>query len=157
MRLCQVGLSPAGRFMLLVPALLGGWAFKADHEEDLEDPTLPQFPATRHHLPKTNIEEKILLAEYLFDEGEESHGPYAWIEHQWAQSIIAAVIVLNAALFGLETDIQSPIWVWVEHAILIIFAGESPPWLQLRARGTCELQATGALGPPASEREPDRR
>lgn len=25
-----------------------GWAFKADHEEDLEDPTLPQFPATRH-------------------------------------------------------------------------------------------------------------
>jgi len=100
------------------------WTFQADHEdvEDLEN--LPTFPATRTTLPKTRIEEKLLLVDYLFEEGEEAEGPYSWIENQCTQWVVASVIVLNAILFGLETDIQSPIWVPLEHAILIFFTGE---------------------------------
>ncbi|CAE6957980.1 Scn10a [Symbiodinium natans] len=100
-----------------------GWDFQADHEEEHEDLTMPLFPSTKMNIPKTLTEEKN-LAELLFDDQEEHSGPYAWIEHTWAQTVVAAVIVLNAVLFGLESDVQSGLWGPIEHVILIIFAAE---------------------------------
>lgn len=100
-----------------------GWEFQADHEEEHEDLNLPLFPSTKMNIPKTLTEEKN-LAELLFDDQEESSGPYAWIEHTWAQTVVAAVIVLNAVLFGWDSDMRSGLWAPIEHVILIIFGAE---------------------------------
>lgn len=52
------------------------------------------------------------------------HGPLSFIDTDKCQSIVGAVIFGNAIVIGLETDIQSPDWWWVEQALLAFFVLE---------------------------------
>lgn len=46
---------------------------------------------------------------------------FSWTETPWFQTLVGAVILVNAVVMGLETDMDSPIWWWVEQAMLIFF------------------------------------
>jgi len=47
-----------------------------------------------------------------------------WTELPWFQWTGASVIVLNAIVMGVETDHPSPIWWWVNQAMLLFFVFE---------------------------------
>merc|ERR1719421_840833 len=46
---------------------------------------------------------------------------FAWTDAPWFQTLMAVVIAFNAVLMGLETDIVSADWWWIEQALLIIY------------------------------------
>eukprot|EP00933_Yihiella_yeosuensis_P042782 TRINITY_DN37453_c0_g1_i1.p1 TRINITY_DN37453_c0_g1~~TRINITY_DN37453_c0_g1_i1.p1 ORF type:complete len:631 (+),score=111.32 TRINITY_DN37453_c0_g1_i1:154-2046(+) len=48
----------------------------------------------------------------------------AWVDADWFHGISGAVIICNAIIIGLETDIQSEMWFWVEHSLLSYFVFE---------------------------------
>jgi Ca2+-binding EF-hand superfamily protein len=91
-----------------------------DEEEDLPY-HLPQRPlhteSLRRREPKG--QSMIGLAESTVDDR-----PLPWVESARFQSISALVIFGNAIVIGLETDIESPIWQWVEEALLCFFVFE---------------------------------
>ncbi|CAJ1348982.1 unnamed protein product [Effrenium voratum] len=46
---------------------------------------------------------------------------FAWVEAGWFQALGAAIIGLNAIVMGLEIEIKSSIWWWLEQAFLLFF------------------------------------
>eukprot|EP00439_Symbiodinium_sp_Y106_P001362 s4426_g1.t1 len=50
---------------------------------------------------------------------------FSWVESATFQSAVGVVILLNAVIMGLETDIQSPIWEWAEQIMLSFFVLEA--------------------------------
>ncbi|CAJ1431850.1 unnamed protein product [Effrenium voratum] len=58
---------------------------------------------------------------------------FSWVEQPFFQSTVGMVIVLNAIVMGLETDIQSPIFEWTEQFMLAFFVMEA--MLRIRHRG----------------------
>lgn len=46
---------------------------------------------------------------------------FAWVESGWFQGLGAGVIAMNAVVMGLETEIESGIWWWLEQAFLLFF------------------------------------
>jgi len=57
---------------------------------------------------------------------------FSWVESPTFQSVVGVVILLNAVIMGLETDIQSPIWEWAEQIMLSFFVLEAT--LRIRHR-----------------------
>eukprot|EP00931_Biecheleriopsis_adriatica_P057047 TRINITY_DN33830_c0_g1_i2.p1 TRINITY_DN33830_c0_g1~~TRINITY_DN33830_c0_g1_i2.p1 ORF type:complete len:630 (+),score=146.76 TRINITY_DN33830_c0_g1_i2:72-1961(+) len=104
------------------------WQYHTDHQEAPEDllaKTVPSFPVTKARIPATiKTEDNLTGLDTLIGDHEETEGSHAWIEHTWAQSIVGFVILLNAVLIGLETDIESPYWLPVEHMFLAFFTVE---------------------------------
>ncbi|OLP94877.1 Voltage-dependent R-type calcium channel subunit alpha-1E [Symbiodinium microadriaticum] len=58
---------------------------------------------------------------------------FSWVESATFQSAVGVVILLNALIMGLETDIQSPIFEWAEQIMLSFFVLEAV--LRVRHRG----------------------
>lgn len=54
------------------------------------------------------------------DQDQEVH----WAESGWFQTLGAVVITFNAVLLGLETDIESPLWWYLEQLLLLFFVFE---------------------------------
>lgn len=52
------------------------------------------------------------------------YSDFSWAEEPWFQSVVAFMISFNAIVMGLETDIRSGLWMWVDHAMLIFFMFE---------------------------------
>eukprot|EP00927_Polykrikos_kofoidii_P031842 TRINITY_DN27285_c0_g1_i2.p1 TRINITY_DN27285_c0_g1~~TRINITY_DN27285_c0_g1_i2.p1 ORF type:complete len:589 (-),score=114.37 TRINITY_DN27285_c0_g1_i2:124-1890(-) len=48
----------------------------------------------------------------------------AWVESTWFQSLSGLVIFINAIIIGLETDIESNLWIYPEQALLVFFVFE---------------------------------
>eukprot|EP00913_Durusdinium_trenchii_P005560 g5180.t1 len=49
---------------------------------------------------------------------------FAWVESGWFQGLGAMIIALNAVEMGLETEIQSSVWWWLEQGFLLFFSVE---------------------------------
>lgn len=89
---------------------------------------LPQLPETSElqsrvsELPTMNIK----MNEGIPGAGHEevTTGPLEFVESNRFQSVVAVVIIVNAIIIGLETDIQTPSWFWIEQALLIFFVFE---------------------------------
>eukprot|EP00930_Biecheleria_cincta_P039419 TRINITY_DN27104_c0_g1_i1.p1 TRINITY_DN27104_c0_g1~~TRINITY_DN27104_c0_g1_i1.p1 ORF type:complete len:754 (+),score=103.00 TRINITY_DN27104_c0_g1_i1:76-2337(+) len=58
---------------------------------------------------------------------------FSWVESALLQSAVGGIIVFNAIIMGLETDIESKAWDWVEQFLLIFFVLEAA--LRIRHRG----------------------
>eukprot|EP00931_Biecheleriopsis_adriatica_P049215 TRINITY_DN28464_c0_g1_i1.p1 TRINITY_DN28464_c0_g1~~TRINITY_DN28464_c0_g1_i1.p1 ORF type:complete len:716 (-),score=147.15 TRINITY_DN28464_c0_g1_i1:132-2213(-) len=50
---------------------------------------------------------------------------FTWVEGSLFQTIVGIVILINAAIMGLETDIVSPVWDWIEQILLTFFVIEA--------------------------------
>merc|ERR1719191_1097125 len=48
----------------------------------------------------------------------------SWTEAPWFQTLMGIVIAFNAVIMGLETDIHSESWWYVEQTLLIIYVFE---------------------------------
>jgi len=51
-------------------------------------------------------------------------GPMAWVESDWFQGFSGLVIFVNALIIGLETDMASPLWWYIEQLLLAFFVLE---------------------------------
>eukprot|EP00746_Dinoflagellata_sp_MGD_P136301 gnl/MRDRNA2_/MRDRNA2_70253_c0_seq1.p1 gnl/MRDRNA2_/MRDRNA2_70253_c0~~gnl/MRDRNA2_/MRDRNA2_70253_c0_seq1.p1 ORF type:complete len:679 (-),score=109.89 gnl/MRDRNA2_/MRDRNA2_70253_c0_seq1:18-1760(-) len=49
---------------------------------------------------------------------------FSWTEATWFQSLVGVVIVSNAIVMGLETDLHSEVWWWVEQFFLTFYLFE---------------------------------
>eukprot|EP00811_Abedinium_folium_P006096 NODE_1560_length_2437_cov_16.032900.p1 GENE.NODE_1560_length_2437_cov_16.032900~~NODE_1560_length_2437_cov_16.032900.p1 ORF type:complete len:683 (+),score=154.93 NODE_1560_length_2437_cov_16.032900:96-2144(+) len=48
----------------------------------------------------------------------------SWTERAYFQAFITSIIALNAIVMGLELNYKSPMWMWVEQAMLVIYTFE---------------------------------
>ncbi|CAJ1333776.1 unnamed protein product [Effrenium voratum] len=55
---------------------------------------------------------------------EQKSNNLEWVESTWFQATSGIIIMCNAVVIGLETDLESSIWFWVEHALLAYFLFE---------------------------------
>eukprot|EP00438_Fugacium_kawagutii_P001464 Skav211881 [mRNA] locus=scaffold1431:435817:451430:+ [translate_table: standard] len=67
------------------------------------------------------------------DAAEETSDGLEWVESTWFQGLSGMIIMCNAVVIGLETDLESKMWFWVEpldtdllvqHALLAYFLFE---------------------------------
>lgn len=58
---------------------------------------------------------------------------FSWVESALFQTVVGGIIVFNAIIMGLETDIESTAWDWLEQILLIFFVLEAA--LRIRHRG----------------------
>lgn len=49
---------------------------------------------------------------------------FSWTESAWFQSLVGFIIVSNAVVMGLETDIKLGLWWWVEQFFLVFYLFE---------------------------------
>ena len=50
---------------------------------------------------------------------ERESRPFPWAEDAWFQSITGVVITINAGIIGIETDIKSDVFFFIENALLL--------------------------------------
>lgn len=58
------------------------------------------------------------------DPDEVYQKPMSWVEQPWFHGLSGLVIFINAIIIGLETDVDTPIWFWVEQLLLVFFVFE---------------------------------
>lgn len=90
-----------------------------------ELPLLPEAP--REIQPRwTTIAAERVQEGTFYGQGHEEvpTGPLEFVESHRFQTVVAVVIVANAIIIGLETDIQTPMWYWVEQGLLVFFVTE---------------------------------
>lgn len=98
-------------------------ALKSDlEEEDQESMALPGLPSTLVGLKKT--EERRDWDKYLDDDINVTGGDFPWVESRWFQSLVGGIIFFNAIIIGLETDVKTPAWWWIEQLLLVFFCFE---------------------------------
>lgn len=104
-------------------------------EDDVQDELFPtdEIP----HMPEDNQGEKFMEMPTMNTQNmyagaighdEVAHGPLEFVESHRFQMFVAAVIVANAIIIGLETDLETKeekkIWFWVEQVLLVFFVFE---------------------------------
>eukprot|EP00928_Gymnodinium_smaydae_P018144 TRINITY_DN16906_c0_g1_i2.p1 TRINITY_DN16906_c0_g1~~TRINITY_DN16906_c0_g1_i2.p1 ORF type:complete len:623 (-),score=92.20 TRINITY_DN16906_c0_g1_i2:226-2094(-) len=58
----------------------------------------------------------------------------SWAESAWFQSTVGLVIATNAIIMGCETDIKTPVWWYIEQALVFFFVIELSIRLRLQGR-----------------------
>lgn len=97
---------------------------RSDMEED--NPRSQQLPSMPPNEFGVRQRTKV-LANYQIksdDIEDKYNGPWLWVDSQIFHIISGAVIFTNAIVIGLETDISTPLWVWIEQAFLLFFCFE---------------------------------
>lgn len=91
---------------------------------------MPQLPDSNSALRQVAVAQPIgtLDATFYLNHSavaeEAVTGPLEFIETLRFQWLVGSVIMLNAIIIGLETDIETPMWFWVEQALLVFFVTE---------------------------------
>ncbi|CAK8989480.1 unnamed protein product [Durusdinium trenchii] len=79
-------------------------------------------------VPKSDAGTRVRLFEHaglgFSDTAEEANNGLEWVESNWFQGLSGMIIMCNAVVIGLETDLESKIWFWVEHGLLAYFLFE---------------------------------
>ncbi|OLQ10740.1 Cation channel sperm-associated protein 1 [Symbiodinium microadriaticum] len=96
---------------------------------DVDDDVLPRPGSTSAPgLPKSEKGMRLRTFEHaghgFAETREETDTTLEWVESNWFQATSGVVIMCNAVVIGLETDLESWIWFWVEHALLAYFLFE---------------------------------
>lgn len=92
-------------------------------EEDMDAMELPGLPSTLGGL-KSLETDRIDWNKILEDESNVTGGDFPWVESRWFQSTVGAIIFFNAIVIGLETDVNTPLWWWIEQLLLAFFCFE---------------------------------
>lgn len=100
---------------------------RSDVEEDhdrkaVEDRSLPNMPIHTFGVQQRTTQG--LDQRNAFELDETLQGPMAWVESWWFQGLCGLIICANAVIIGLETDIESPAWFWIEQLLLVYFCFE---------------------------------
>lgn len=109
-----------------------GHRFSLEWMVDKQDRTgPPSFPETspggqdRYSLnERQNTEEPGMTFYNAAGHEDPPQGPLEFVEGNRFQTVVAVVIVANAIIIGLETDIHTPLWYWIEQTLLIFFVTE---------------------------------
>eukprot|EP00928_Gymnodinium_smaydae_P058548 TRINITY_DN4173_c2_g3_i1.p1 TRINITY_DN4173_c2_g3~~TRINITY_DN4173_c2_g3_i1.p1 ORF type:complete len:642 (+),score=143.56 TRINITY_DN4173_c2_g3_i1:78-1928(+) len=84
---------------------------------------LPGLPTSVSGLSRPDFESRLRNYQSQLTT-EAMQGPMAWVESTWFQMLSGLVIFANSVIIGLETDIDTPMWFWIEQALLIFFVFE---------------------------------
>lgn len=97
---------------------------RSDVDDDEKRPKGTAMPL----VPKSDTGTRVRLFEHadlgFSDVAEEASDGLEWVESNWFQGLSGMIIMCNAVVIGLETDLESNIWFWVEHALLAYFLFE---------------------------------
>eukprot|EP00434_Breviolum_minutum_P024575 symbB.v1.2.021708.t1/scaffold1892.1/size96974/5 len=97
---------------------------RSDVDDDEKRPKGTAMPL----MPKSDTGTRMRLFEHaglgFSDVAEEASDGLEWVESNWFQGLSGMIIMCNAVVIGLETDLESNIWFWVEHALLAYFLFE---------------------------------
>uniref|UniRef100_A0A6V0FSN5 EF-hand domain-containing protein n=1 Tax=Zooxanthella nutricula TaxID=1333877 RepID=A0A6V0FSN5_9DINO len=67
-------------------------------------------------------------------DSEASAGSMAWVSSSWFQWVCGIMIGSNAIVVGLELEIDTPVWFWVEQVLLAFFCFELAARMKLHGR-----------------------
>jgi len=98
---------------------------RSDVEEDRAGPgndLMKRVPSSGLGIQQRNFIDFDALDRY--ENADAETGPLAWVDSTWFQATAGAVIFANAIIIGLETDIDTPYWFWIEQALLCFFVFE---------------------------------
>jgi hypothetical protein len=101
----------------------GYMPIRSDVDDEAPEMTtkLPLIPDSMHGLVNAKADGQGLK---LAETKEDSAGRFPWVESTWFQGLSGMVILANAIVIGLETDFESPLFFWVEQALMFFFVTE---------------------------------
>jgi len=92
---------------------------------DLDDEQAPNLNLPK--MPKHALGMRQRTKDFLLDYVEESvaaKSTFWWVESDVFQATSGLIICFNAGVIGMQTDIQSSAWVYIDHALLAFFTFE---------------------------------
>mmetsp|Transcript_9215 Transcript_9215/g.21576 ORF Transcript_9215/g.21576 Transcript_9215/m.21576 type:complete len:586 (-) Transcript_9215:236-1993(-) len=93
---------------------------------DLEDDQPQSLPDMPHHAfgVRQRTLQHLAFQSTAFDADQQRNGPMFWVESAWFHGLSGLVIFANAVIIGVETDIDTPVWFYIEQLLLTFFVCE---------------------------------
>lgn len=95
-----------------------------DEKKSVDTRSLPTMPNQEFRVRHHTLQNLAFFGGTGLDPDEVYQKPMSWVEQPWFHGLSGLVIFINAIIIGLETDVDTPIWFWVEQLLLVFFVFE---------------------------------